>query len=66
MKSRKDIEEKFAEEMQIVYGKMLNFVGTEFGDIEPLQLVELEEAENKLNHVVTNWLLSGMEVTDES
>ena len=64
-KSRDEITNKFREEMQGVYGRMLDFCGIEFGDIEPLQLLELEKDEDNLNTTVRRWLRSGMEVENE-
>lgn len=56
-----DIETEFKEELQKVYRNMLYKLGIKTGDIEPMQLIKLEEAENQLATVVASWLRSGME-----
>jgi hypothetical protein len=55
--SRKQvIAEQFVAELQPVYTKMLESLGIETGDIEPMQAVALEEKELALAEVVASWL----------
>lgn len=60
-----DIETEFKDELQKVYGEMLRRLDIESGDIEPTQLIKLEEAEDQLTAVVASWLKSRMEDTNE-
>lgn len=56
---------EFKNELQAVYGKMLDSVGLETGDIAPDQLVALETAENALASVVAGWINSSYEEENE-
>ena len=52
------LQDEFKNELQAVYGKMQQALGIEYGDIEPMQLVQLDEQENKLAVIVADWLVS--------
>lgn len=57
---RDAIISKFRNKMQVVYGEMLKECGVTSGDIEPLQLVLLENAEATLANIVCDWLQSSV------
>jgi hypothetical protein len=50
------IEAKFKEKLQTVYGDMQRSMGIDFGDIDPITSLRLEEAENALAEIVGPWL----------
>jgi len=50
------LADEFRNELQAVYGKMLQSLGIETGDIEPLMYAQLEEKETALASVVGSWL----------
>jgi hypothetical protein len=52
------IQRELKQELQTVYGNLLSKYEIEYGDIDPLTLVALEEAEDGLGLIVSRWIRS--------
>lgn len=52
------LQDEFKNELQTVFRKMQQALGIETGDIEPMQLAQLDEQSNKLAVTVADWLVS--------
>lgn len=53
------VQENFINELQTVYKKMQDVMGLS-GDIEPMQLAQLDEQQTKLARIVADWLISNL------
>lgn len=60
--SGKVVKKKLHDRLQTVYGELLNDADIAHGDIDPIRLLWLEEAESRLGAIVSEWLTSNSEV----
>lgn len=52
----KGIKQDFKDKLQKVYGEMLDERGIKYGDIDPITMLHMEEAEDKLATIVNTWI----------
>lgn len=54
--SKDKIRADFKSRLQVVYGEMQKSLGIEYGDISLFELIALEDAEDVLANIVSEWL----------